>query len=139
MHGIIQHRRSSWRVAIVALLSVQGILGLPISLSQLVVLLAPNRPVIVHGASIFSGPVAGSALAVALASLIIAWGLWMQKRWAGQRIVLLEIFSLGIGVLELTAPDINRWVPVIRLVIAVLILICLYADFRVRSRSLPNV
>jgi uncharacterized membrane protein (DUF2068 family) len=76
---------------------------------------------------------------VALASLIRAWGLWMQKLWAGQRIVLLEIFSLGIGVLELTAPDINRWVPVIRLVIAVLILICLYADFRVRSRSLPNV
>jgi len=113
-------------MAIIILLIIQGILMLLFSLSLLVVLLAPGRPVIVHGASIYAGPAAGVALVVALASPIIAWGLWTMKHWGFQRTVLLEIFSLGVGVLELTEPGLNLWTPITLMIIAALILICLY-------------
>ena len=135
MQGVIPRGRSLGIIAIVVLLLVQGILGLLFSLPFLAELLAPGRPVIVTGASIITGPVAGAALAVALASPIIAWGLWMLKRWAPQRTVLLEILSLGVGVLSFTQPEINRGLLLTRMSIAVLILICWYLDPRVRALS----
>ncbi len=60
--------RSPGRIAIVVLLIIQCILGLLFSLPFLAYLLAPGRPVIVTGTSIFTGPIAGAALGVALAS-----------------------------------------------------------------------
>jgi hypothetical protein len=135
MQGMIPRGRSLGIIAIVVLLLIQSVLGLLFSLPFLAELLAPDRPVIVSGASIITGPVAGSALAVALASLIIAWGLWMLKRWAPQRTVLLEILSLGVGVLSFTQPEINRGLLLTRMSITVLILICWYLDPRVRALS----
>ncbi len=126
MQNTISRRRPLGFMAIIILLIIQGILMLLFSLSLLVVLLAPGRPVIVHGASIYAGPAAGVALVVALASPIIAWGLWTMKHWGFQRTVLLEIFSLGVGVLELTEPGLNLWTPITLMIIAALILICLY-------------
>src|SRR6266581_5100859 len=108
MQDVMLPGRSLGRIAIVVLLIIQCILGLLFSLPFLANLLAPGRPVIVTGTSILTGPLAGAALAVALASPIIAWGLWMLKRWAPQRTLLLEILSLGVWVLEFTQPGIDR-------------------------------
>jgi hypothetical protein len=135
MQDTISRRNSLGIMAIVVLLIIQCIIGLLFSIPLLVELLAPGRPVIVQGAAIYAGPAAGSALVIAIASPIIAWGMWMQKRWASQRTVLLEFISLGISVLELTQPAVNRWITLTLMIIAVLILICLYADRRVRTRS----
>lgn len=135
MQGVILRGRSLGMIAIVILLIIQCILGLLFSLPLLAELLAPGRPVIVTGASIFTGPAAGVALGVALASPIIAWRLWMLKRWAPQRTVLLEILSLSTGVLAFTAPEINRGLLYTSMGIAVVILLCWYADPSVRALS----
>lgn len=112
---------------IVILLTIQTILGLFLSLPLIAELLAPGRPVIVSGAAIFAGPAGGIALVVALASPIIAWGVWMLKPWARKRVVILEIFSLGIGAFELIEPGVNRAVSLTYIIMAALLLICLYA------------
>jgi len=125
--------RSLGRIAIVVLLIIQCILGLLFSLPFLADLLAPGRPVIVTGTSILTGPLTGAALGVALASPIIAWGLWMLKRWAPQRTLLLEIMSLVIGVLAFTQAGINRVLLLSLISIEVLILLCWYADPGVRA------
>ena len=135
MQHMIARGRSLGMIAIIVLLSIQSILGLLFSLPWLADLLAPGRPVIVTGAAIFTGPAAGIALGVALASPIIAWGLWMRKRWAPQRTVLLEILSLGVSVLAFTAPGINRGLLFTSLAIAVLILLCWSIDPSVRALS----
>ena len=128
MQDTISHKHSLGSVATVVLLIIQGILGLLFSLSLLAKLLAPGQPIIVSGTAIFAGPAGGIALVVALASPIIAWGVWMWKPWAHQRTVLLEIISLAIGMFELIEPAINRGVPLARMILAVLILICLYTE-----------
>ena len=128
MQDMISRKHSLGNVAVVVLLSIQGILGLLFSLSLLAELLAPGQPIIVSGTAIFAGPAAGVALVVALTSPIIAWGVWMRKPWAHQRTMLLEIISLTIGVFELIEPNINRGVPLARMILAVLILICLYTE-----------
>jgi len=135
MQHVLARGRSLGMIAIIVLLSIQGVLGLLFSLPWLADLLAPGRPVIVAIAAIFTPLAAGAALGVALASPIIAWGLWMRKRWAPQRTVLLEILSLGVGVLAFTAPDINRGLLFTSLAIAVLILLCWYIDPSVRALS----
>jgi hypothetical protein len=129
--------RSLGRIAIVVLLIIQCILGLLFSLPFLADLLVPGRPVIVTGTSILTGPIAGAALGVALASPIIAWGLWMLKRWALQRTLLLEIMSLVIAGLAFTQPEINRVLLLSLISIEVLILLCWYADPGVRT--LPHL
>ena len=128
MQDTISHKHSLGSVAAVVLLIIQGILGLLFSLSLLANLLAPGQPIIVSGTAIFAGPAGGIGLVVALASPIIAWGVWMWKPWAHQRTVLLEIISLAIGMFELIEPAINRGVPLARMILAVLILICLYTE-----------
>jgi hypothetical protein len=120
---------------IVVLLIVQGLLGLYFSLFLLARLLAPGSPVIVKGISIITGPATGVALAVALASPVIAWGLWTLKPWARQRCTLLELMSLGIGAIELLEPGVNSVAPITRLVIAALILAALYVGTGVRALS----
>ncbi len=127
MQDLITRRHSPGITALVVLLIIQALLGLLFSVSLLAGLLAPGRPVIVSGAALFAGPAGGISLIVALASPIIAWGVWMAKPWARQRVVLLEIFSLGIGVFELIEPDVNRAVSLAYIIMAALLLICLYA------------
>jgi hypothetical protein len=127
MQDTISHKLSLGSIATVILLIIQGILGLLFSLSLLAKLLAPGQPIIVSGTAIFAGPAGGIGLVVALASPIIAWGVWTRKPWAHQRTVLLEIISLAIGAFELIEPNINRGVPLARMILAVLILICLFA------------
>lgn len=129
MQDMMLRGRSSGRIAIVVLLIIQCILGLLFSLPSLADQLAPGRPVIVTGSAILTGPIAGAALAVALASPIIAWGLWMLKPWSSQRTLLLEIMGLVIiGVLAFTEPEINRVLLLTLISIEVLILLCWYAD-----------
>jgi hypothetical protein len=135
MQDVMLAGRSLGRIAIVVLLIIQCILGLLFSLPFLADLLAPGRPVIVTGTSILTGPIAGAALGVALASPIIAWGLWMFKRWAPQRTLLLEIMSLVIGVLAFTQAEINRTLLLSLIGCAVLILLCWFADPGVRAVS----
>ena len=136
MQHVLARGRSLGMIAIIVLLSIQGILGLLFSLPWLAELLAPGNPVIVGNVSLITGPVAGgAALGVALASPIIAWGLWMRKRWAPQRTVLLEILSLGVGLLAFTRPEINRGLLYSCIVIAVLILLCWSIDPSVRALS----
>ena len=133
MQDVMLPGRSLGRIAIVVLLIIQCILGLLFSLPFLADLLTPGRPVIVTGTSILTGPLAGAALGVALASPIIAWGLWMLKPWAPQRTLLLEIMSLVIGVLSFTQSNINLTLLLSLIGCAVLILLCWFADPRVRS------
>ena len=136
--------RSLGRIAIAVLLIIQCILGLLFSLPFLADLLVPGRPVIVTGTAILTAPLAGAALGVALASPIIGWGLWMLKRWAPQRTLLLEIMSLVIAVLSFTQANINRTLLLSLIGCAVLILLCWFADPGVRaitslSQSASNV
>ena len=137
MQNRIMRENSLGIMVIVILLTIQTILGLFFSLPLLAELLAPGRPVIVSGAAIFAGPAGGIALVVALASPIIAWGVWMLKPWARKRVVLLEIFSLAIGAFELIEPDVNRIVSLSYIILAALLLICLYLgpNRRVLSRA----
>jgi hypothetical protein len=135
MQDMIQRGHSLGSIVTVVFLSIQGVLGLLFSLPLLAGLLAPGRPVIVSGTAIFAGPAGGVSLVVALASFVTAWGLWMWKPWAHQRTVLLEIISLALGAFELIEPDINRGAPLARMIIAALILICLYASPSVRALS----
>ena len=139
MQNMILHRHALLTAIIVVLLSFQALLGLLLSIFSLADLLAPGRPVIVSGAAIFTGPAAGVALMVALASPLIAWGLWMLKPWAHHRVVLLEILSLSIGALELTEHDVNREVALARMAMAALILLCLYTIPTVRRSTLPGI
>ena len=136
MQDMIQRRHSLGSIVTVVLLSIQGILGLLFSLPLLAGLLAPGRPVIVSGTAIFAGPAGGVSLVVALTSPIIAWGLWMWKPWAHQRTVLLEIISLALGAFELIEPGVTRGLPLTHIIMAALILICLYAVPDVRARLL---
>jgi len=123
-------------IAIVVLLIVQCLSGLYFSLILIAELLAPGHPVIVSGISIFTGFAAGVALVVALASPVIAWGLWTLKPWARQRCTLLELLSLGIGAFELLEPRlVSSIAPITCLVIAALILVVLYVGPDVRALS----
>ena len=133
MQDMTLRGRSSGRIAIAALLIIECILGLLFSLPLLADLLVPGRPVIVTGTAILTGPIVGAALAVALASPIIAWGLWMLKGWSSQRTLLLEVISLVIAVLAFTQPEINRVLLFTLISIEVLILLCWYADPSVRA------
>src|SRR5690242_21204097 len=132
MQGVMLAGRSLGRIVIVMLLIIQCILGLLFSLPLLASLLAPGRPVIVTGISILTGPLAGAALAVALASPIIAWGLWTLKRWAPLRTLLLEIMGLIVGVLFFTQTGINQTLLLTLISCAVLILLCWFADPAIR-------
>jgi len=135
MQDTITRRHSLLITAVVVLLSIQGILGLLFSLSRLAGLLAPGGSIIVSGVSILVGPTGGVSLVVALASPIIAWGFWVLKPWAHQRAVLIEVVSLVIAGFELIDPVVNIGVPAARIIIAALILICLYAGSGVRALS----
>jgi len=134
--GRRSHRLRPKIIAIVVLLLVQCLSGLYFSLILIADLLAPGSPVIVSGISIFTGFAAGVALVVALASPVIAWGLWTLKPWARQRCTLLELLSLGIGAFELLEPRlVSSIAPITCLVIAALILVVLYVGPDVRALS----
>jgi hypothetical protein len=127
MHKQLADRHTLRRTSLTALLLLQGVAGLLLSLWLLSQLLAPGRPIIVSGIGIFAGPAAGSALVVALASLLFAWLVWRPRPWVRQRVTLLELFSLAIGTVELLEPGINRGIPISRLLLAALILLVMYA------------
>lgn len=115
-----------WKSSIIVLLLVQGIAGLLVSISQLSQLLAPGSPVIVTGINIVTGPLAGCAFVVAIASLLAPWW-WTRNHRAKQRIVLLECISVAIGLVEFIEPYISWSIPLVRIILAVLLLLCLFA------------
>lgn len=123
MQNQLAHRHMLRRTSLSSLLVVQGFGGLLFSLLWLSQLLAPGRPIIVSGIAIFAGPAAGSALVVALASLLFARLVWRPHRWLRQRVTLLELFSFAIGTVELLEPGINRVIPFAGLLLAALILL----------------
>jgi hypothetical protein len=137
MQNMITRKHSLVTTAIAILLNIQALVGLFFSLSLITGLLAPGSPIIVSGAAILAGPIGGASLIVALASPVIAWGLWMAKPWARLRIALLEIIILGIGVFELlfelVAPDVTWGVCFALMAVAALILLCLYAGSSIRA------
>jgi hypothetical protein len=139
MPDMITRRSPLMITAIVVFLNIQAILGFFFSLSLMARLLAPGSPVIISGAAIFAGPAGGAALVEALASPIIAWGLWMGKPWARARTILLEFISLTIGAFELVFElgkfDVTREVCLALMGVTVLILLCLYASSGIRPLS----
>jgi hypothetical protein len=126
MQNQLAHRQALRSTSVTALLVVQGGAGLLFTLFLLSQLLAPGRPIIVNGIMIFAGPAAGAALVVSIASFVLAWFVWKPRPWLRQRVTLLELFSLAIGAIELMEPGINRGVPLIRLLLAGLILLDVY-------------
>ncbi len=139
MQDMLMRKHPLTTTAIVVLLTIQAILGLFFSLSLITRLLSPGSPIIIGAAAEFAAVVSGASLVVALASPIIAWGVWMEKPWARFRTVLLEIISLGIGAFELVFAlaqfDITKGVCLALMGVAALILLCLYADPRIRALS----
>jgi hypothetical protein len=139
MLDMITQRRPPMATAIVILLNIQALLGLLFGLSLMARLLAPGSPVIIAGAAIFAGPAGGASVVVAVASPILAWGVWMAKPRARFRTVLLELISLCICtfelVFELVRPDVTRGVCLALTGVSALILLCLYAGPGMRALS----
>ncbi len=130
MQQIIPRKHPVWSTLTVLLLIVQGILGLFYSISQLIILLAPNQPIIVSGINIFTGPFAGISLAAALGSFVIACSIWTWRHWAQQRTILLEIIILVLAAFDVIDPHINKTVPLALVILVALILLCLFATNR---------
>lgn len=139
MQDMLTHRHPLLTTAIVVLLNIQAILGLFFSLSLITRLLTPGSPIIISRFSAVANTIGGASLVVALASPIIAWGLWMAKPWARSRTVLLEIVSLVICAFELAFVlvqfDVIWGVCLALIGVAALILLCLYAGSSIRALS----
>ena len=139
MQDTLTHRHPLMTTAIVVLLNIQAILGLFFSLSLIARLLAPGSPIIIGGLSAVADVIGGASLVVAIASPIIAWGLWMAKPWARSRSVLLEIVSLVICAFELVFVlvkfDVLWGVCLALMGVAALILLCLYVGPGIRAPS----
>jgi hypothetical protein len=138
MQDMLTRRHPLMTTAIVVLLNIQAILGLYFSLSLITRLLAPGSPIIIGGLTALADTLGGASLVVALASPIIAWGLWMAKPWTRSRTVLLEIVSLVICAFELMFVlkfDVIWGVCVALIGVAALILLCLYAGPRIHALS----
>ena len=139
MQDLITRRHPLLITATVVLLNIQAILGVFFGLSLIARLLAPGSPIIIKGATIFAGPLGGAPLVAALASPIIAWGLWMAKPWARSRTVPLESIFLLVGAFELVFEfaklDVTMGVCLALMGLAVLILLCLYAGHGIRALS----
>ncbi len=139
MQDMLTRRHPLLITASVVLLNIQALLGLFFSLSLITRLLAPGSPIIIGGLSAVAGTLGGASLVVALASPIIAWGLWMAKPWARSRTVLLEIVSLVICAFELVFVlvkfDVTKGVCLALMGVAALILLCLYAGSSIRALS----
>ncbi len=137
MQEILTRRHSPMTTAMVVLLTIQAMLGLFFSLSLITRLLAPGGPIIIGANGAFAAVIAGVSLAVALASPIIAWAVWMAKPWARSRTVILEIASLLIGAFELVFVlvkfDVTKGVCLALMGVAALILLCLYAGPRISA------
>jgi hypothetical protein len=139
MQDILTRRQPLLTTAMVVLLNIQAILGLFFSLTLITRLLAPGSPIIQSRVAEVADVIGGASLVVALASPLIAWGVWMAKPWARSRTVLLEIISLVICAFELMfvlVPFDVIWGVCLALMgVAALILLCLYAGPRIGALS----
>ena len=133
------HNHTLTLTVTIILLNCQAILGLFLGVSLVARLLAPGSPIIISGTAIFAGPAGGASLVAAVASPILAWGLWMVKPWAYFRTTLLELIFLGICSFELVfafiKPDVTRGGCFTIMGIAILILLCLYTGPAIRALS----
>jgi len=139
MQDMVTRRHSLMTMVMVFLLIIQAILGLFFSLTLITRLLASGGPIIQGPAAELADVIGGASLVVALASPIIAWGVWMAKPWARPRTVLLEIVSLVICAFELVFVlrqfDLIWGVCLVLMGVAALILLCLYAGPRIPALS----
>ncbi|GLV60449.1 hypothetical protein KDH_72680 [Dictyobacter sp. S3.2.2.5] len=71
-------------------------------------------------------------IVLGIISLILAWGLWTLKPWAFWVTVVLEAITLITGIVSLVTGNITASV-VIQTIIALAILIYLFADRNVRA------
>jgi hypothetical protein len=72
-----------------------------------------------------------STLILGILELVLAWGMWSLQRWAYWATVILEILALLNGIFAFTGG--NTSTGIISIVIALIILIYLFADPNVRA------
>ena len=65
--------------------------------------------------------------------LILAWGLWTLQRWAFWATVILEVLALLNGIFALTQGSTGTGAGIGGIVIALIVLIYLFADRNVRA------
>lgn len=70
-------------------------------------------------------------LILGILELVLAWGLWSLQQWAYWAAVILEVLSLLNSIFALTQRDTGS--GVISLIIALVILVYLFADPNVRT------
>ena len=71
------------------------------------------------------------SLILGVLQLILAWGLWTLQRWAFWATVILEVLALLNGIFTLTQG--NAASGIIGIVIALIVLVYLFADRNVRA------
>src|SRR2546425_5818390 len=72
-----------------------------------------------------------SSLILGVLQLILAWGLWTLQRWAFWATVILQVLALINGIFTLTQG--NAASGIVAIVIALIVLIYLFADRNVRA------
>jgi uncharacterized membrane protein (DUF2068 family) len=84
--------------------------------------------ILLLGASVALGVI---TLVLGLLQLILAWGLWTLQPWAFWATVVLEVLALLNGIFALTRG--NAASGIIGIVIALIVLVYLFADRNVRA------
>lgn len=84
--------------------------------------------ILLMGSNVTAGVI---TLILGILELVLAWGLWTLQRWAFWATVVLEILALLNGIFALAQRNISG--GVIDIVLALIILIYLFADPNVRT------
>jgi uncharacterized membrane protein (DUF2068 family) len=72
-----------------------------------------------------------SSLVLGILELALAWGMWTLQKWAFWAAVILEILALLNGIFALSAGNTSS--GIVAIVVALIILVYLFADPHVRS------
>ena len=85
----------------------------------------------------FLGAVANIVLVIAaiiaIAEIVVAWGLWTLKTWAFWTAVIVEVIRVVHGVFGLIVTHAQGGTHIVSLIVAIVILIYLFADPNVRA------
>ena len=91
---------------------------------------------IIGGIALLSASATAAIIAIVLGvlQLILAWGLWTLQRWAFWATVVIEVLAVINGILALTGHSTAGPAPgIIGIIIALIVLIYLFADRNVRA------
>lgn len=118
MQNLTRGRARPLGITIIAIIiAIEGILGI---IGGIVLLVRPNN----LATGLFT-------LIVGILSLILAWGLWTLQPWAFWATVVIEVVALINGIVAFTSS--NGTVGILSIVIALIVLIYLFADRNVRA------